>query len=484
MAEVQNTTQYLPELSHIIPESVDLVKVNPNNGTTFSPGSFVEFRLNPNSGAVLDNSKCKLSCKFLAKPVAGIGDEAYNLFSSPSLQSAIERITITVGQNVIEDITNYNRCYSALSRVYTSDFQTESGGSLFDLYSGAGSQNERTASTGKLLNTASASPPVANAFELSIPLSLSSFFGPSSKFAFPIHAIKEPCFVRIFLSPSVNELLYSKKADGSIYAFGAGTSYTLSEVSLDVCQINYDFENMRKIKSLMEEETVYCVKQIQSTTANIDYSAQARVILPNMSYSCVNNIIFHYYYNSFSAGSDITIGASPGCGVFRNNLFINGVSLNSIQTGTNNSQNPYNSNSSFGASLIKLNRDMNMLFDTSTQLSIPVGALASTTIKPNYNNVNGVVGLGIPSVATNGINASTPIASPEPTGGFISGFDLKQALDGGDLKGMNLMGKQVVYSADQNNTIVDSVLRTVQAVANVSVKVYLNVKDGTMRVQY
>ena len=46
------------------------------------------------------------------------------------------------------------------------------------------------------------------------------------------------------------------------------------------------------------------------------------------------------------------------------------------------------------------------------------------------------------------------------------------------------MGKQVVYSADQNNTIVDSVLRTVQAVANVSVKVYLNVKDGTMRVQY
>ena len=30
MAEVQNTTQYLPELSHIIPESVDLIKINPN----------------------------------------------------------------------------------------------------------------------------------------------------------------------------------------------------------------------------------------------------------------------------------------------------------------------------------------------------------------------------------------------------------------------------------------------------------------------
>ena len=92
MAEVQNTTQYLPELSHIIPEKVDNIKINPNNGTTFTPGSHIEFRINANQGAVLDNSKCKLSLRLKAIPLAGVGGEDYNLFSSPSIQSAIERL--------------------------------------------------------------------------------------------------------------------------------------------------------------------------------------------------------------------------------------------------------------------------------------------------------------------------------------------------------------------------------------------------------
>ena len=125
-----------------------------------------------------------------------------------------------------------------------------------------------------------------------------------------------------------------------------------------------------------------------------------------------------------------------------------------------------------------------MVFDTATQICTMSGALTAGTIKGNYNNINATVGFAIPSSAVVGIALNTTATAPEPTGGFISGFDLTQALDGGDLKGMDLRGKQVVYSADQNNTISDATLRTVQAVANVSVKVYLNLRDGTMRVEY
>ena len=134
MSEVQNTTQYLPELQHVLPSSVEKVKISPNNGTTFSPGQYVEFRVNPNSGAVLDNSKCRVSCTFEATAVASTG--AYNLYTSPSFQSAIERLEIRVGQNVVENITHYNRAYACLSRVYSSIYQTANAGSLTDLYEG------------------------------------------------------------------------------------------------------------------------------------------------------------------------------------------------------------------------------------------------------------------------------------------------------------------------------------------------------------
>ena len=491
MSEVQNTTQYLPELQHVLPSSVEKVKISPNNGTTFLPGQYVEFRVNPNSGAVLDNSKCRVSCTFEAIPVASTG--AYNLYSSPSFQSAIEKLEIRVGQNLIEDITHYNRAYACLSRVYSSIYQTANAGSLTDLYEGHYFSNiGNQPSTGPLLNTgATANPPTTGAVDLCFDLSLSSLFGSGSKYAYPLHALKEPTFIRIYLSPSVNEVLYSRGVNATVN-FGAGTTWKISNVSLDVVQVNYDFDEMKHIKSMMNEVNEYCIDQVASSTANIGYSSNEKVIMPNCSYSSVNSMIYNFWYNSYSLGSDATIGNSPGCGVFRSTVFINGVPLSSIKTGTANNSNPINSNSSLGASVLKLNRPLNLLFDSNTQLISPNGLGGSTTAKGNYNNINGQVNFGIPADGTQ--KPIVPIGAsgsgvgdgdlPHPTGGCLIGFNLTTALDkDSQLKGRDLRGKQVVFDVDQSNTIVDSVLRTVQCVMNTSVKVILNVKEGSMRIE-
>ena len=490
MSEVQNTTQYLPELQHIQPSSVETVKISPNNGTTHKQGKFIEFRINPNSSSVLDNSRCKLTAKFNVQVFPNAGASVFNLFSSPGLQSVFDRMTVHVGQHVVEDIQDYNRCYAALSRVYTSIYQAGSSGSATDLYNDTQYQlTGNTAATGRLLSGATRTPPAGgriDTYDCCISLSLSSVFGPGSKFAWPTHVLREPTFVRLYLTPSINEVVYSCAANGAVSDFGAATNYYLTDVTLNVCQINYDQPELKQIKSMMpEDEVEYCVQQVVSSTSNIGYSSNERVILPNCSYSCVNNMIFNFWYNSYSAANLITMGNSPGCGLYRAMVYVDGVPLSAIKVGTSNSNEPFNSNSSLAASVLKLNRDLNMLFDSNTQLTALFGGQTAAKMVGNYNNINNSPLWATP--ATNSELPSRPASTADDAaaavGGCMVGFDLTQAIDeDSDIKGRDLQGKQVVFDCDQTNSIVNSTLRTVQCVMNISTKVYLDMKKGTMRV--
>ena len=489
MSEVQNTTQYLPELQHIQPRSVETVKISPNNGTKHKQGNYIEFRINPNSSSVLDNSRCKLSAKFNIQVFPTSGADDINTFSSPGLQSVFNRMTVHVGPNIVEDIQDYNRSYAVLSRVYTSIYQTGSSGSSTDLYNTTlYQQTGNTAATGRLLNIGSESPPAGGkvySYDCCISLSLSSVFGPGSKFAWPLHVLKEPTFVRLYLTPSVNEVAYSSLTAGPA-AFGAATNYYLTDVTLNVCQINYDQPELKQIKSMMpEEEVEYCVQQVVSSTSNIGYSSNERVIMPNCSYSCVNNMIFNFWYSDYSAGNLITMGNSPGCGLYRAMVYIDGVPLSAIKVGTSNSNEPFNSNSSLAASVLKLNRDLNMLFDSNTQLTALYGGETAASIVGNFNNINNSALWATPATGSELPTrpASTKSDAAAAVGGCMVGFDLTTAVDeDSDIKGRDLQGKQVVFDCDQTNSIVNSVLRTVQCVMNISTKVYLDMKQGTIRV--
>ena len=490
MSEVQNTTQYLPELQHIQPRSVETVKISPNNGTKHKQGNYIEFRINPNSSSVLDNSRCKLSATFNVEVFPNAGPTAFNTFSSPGLQSVFQRMTVHVGPHIVEDIQDYNRCYAVLSRVYTSIYQTGSSGSSTDLYNDTLFQaTGNTAATGRLLNASAESPPAGGkvyTYNCCISLSLSSVFGPGSKFAWPLHVLKEPTFVRLYLTPSIHEVVYSSASAGGVSNFGAATNYYLTDVTLNVCQINYDQPELKQIKSMMpEDEVEYCVQQVVSSTSNIGYSSNERVILPNCSYSCVNNMIFNFWYSDYSAANLITMGNSPGCGLYRAMVYVDGVPLSAIKVGTSNSNEPFNSNSSLAASVLKLNRDLNMLFDSNTQLTALFGGQTAAKIVGNFNNINNSPLWATPATGSELPTrpSSTADGTAAAVGGCMVGFDLTQAIDeDSDIKGRDLQGKQVVFDCDQTNSIVNSTLRTVQCVMNISTKVYLDMKKGTIRV--
>ena len=501
--EVERTVEYQPRNAHIEAVQTNTIKHTAINGTNFTKSSdFIEFRLN-NDGTFIDPTKTRLNCKFT--PVTSGGTTPYAVFTSPSIWSAFSRMEIRQGGNILEHCVDLNRMFSCLSKVYSSELQARSGGSLTDLYQATAYEITNAAAMGKRATDVSTTPSAWFTETISVPISLSNLIGPSATQALPLALMKEPLYVRFYITNNVEEVLYSHNGSSSdLNGYGTG-DFTLSDVSLEMCHIRYDSETMNKIKEGMPNELVWDGLQVISATNQIGYSNLERVILPNTSYSDVKNVIINQWYPVLSSSS-ATMGCSPLNGTYQAQLYLDGHPVRTRPVGSTESSAVVNSNAELSESVLSLNRPFSLLDDAKTQIAISyrqsVATLAGGVPITRYNFTNNNAGGGGGAVGSQ-VETYEITSSPVPSTtlfmdgiyplyhasqvyfGYV-GFDLQTNGDPSRArKGVDCRGKQMVYEARQNNSISAGTAPCIcQAILNVGVKYVLDRQSGVLRTEY
>ena len=493
MTDIERTVEYQPRNAHIESIQATKIKHTPLNGSTFDKNSdFIEFRIQPDNSWI-DSPKTKLHITFKPKDITA-GANAFGIYSSPSVNSVFTRLECRIGGNLIENVMDYNRIFTQYNKIYSSSIQNQTNGSIEDLYSPSSVIGTESSAIGIKLNTTNANPPAPASLigrTCSIPLSLSNLFGPSARKAFPLALCKQVLTIRLYITSSVEEVIYSNGNGGNKDTAYGSANFSLSNVSLEMSHIRYPQMSLDKIREGMPKEVVWDGVQTISSTSNIGYSSQERVILPNTSYSDVRNVVINQWYPTY-AGDQVTMGCSPLNGLYQSQLFLDGhpVSRNR-PVGSVFSNLPANSQSEIAASVISLNRPFRLYDDVNTQITISRSG-STTASKQNFNLLNGGEGgagvpFSIPAVSKPLISVFAP-ADDTPVAPYFGlvGFDLTNNGDPSrDNVGHDCRGRQMVYQARQTNTIPNTEPNCViQAILCVGVKYMLDRDAGIIRTIY
>ena len=500
-SSIPNNLEFQPRNKHIECSTATTQKHTPINGGSFTKlDNYVDFRIS-NDGTFLNPETCRFNCKFTID-MAGGSSTDFDVYSSASVNSVVRGLEIRQGSELIENIMDYNRIYDMYSKVYCSNNQLSTGGSLTDLClppSESGTWNtSQQATTGRQMNTSVAANPPATyeVVNISVPLSLSNILGPSSNVCYPLALLGEPLFVRILLNPNIEEIIHVYTNTGGTITstnYGPTSTYKLSDVSLSVEHIRYTPEVMNMITEGMPSELIYDGVQAISSTNSIGYANTERVILPNTSYQNVKNVLIQQFYPSLST-QNLNFGVSPLNGAFQSQLYIDGRNaVNNRNIGSTESSTPFNSNASYANSVLECNRPFLLCDDINCQLQ-PTKWVSATRVSYNFttNNIGGGIGANsfpsditstvIPVITDFAFETTKPA---NPYFGYV-GFNLEQNTDPSRAKvGINCKGRQMVYEVRQNNNISSSTTRcTIQAVLSVGVKYVLDRKTRTLRVIY
>jgi len=499
-SEIPRNLEFVPRNEHLKPSSCVKMKHNPLNGGSYNKNSgFIEFRLN-NDGTFLKNAY--LNCNFTVTMAAG-GTNNFDVFSSPSINSCIRSLEIRQGSELIENVQDYNRIFNVYSRVYSSNSQMETGGSSSDLFQpstvSGNWTTDQVASMGIKLNTSAAADPPGSYVtkKISVPLSLSNILGPSSHVAYPLALLGEPLFVRIHLTPNIEEVIHCYNTTAGVAvasSYGAASTYNLTDVNLEVDHVRYSPEQMKMILSNAPETLEYDGVQCISSLNTIGYSNRETVILPNTNYTDVRNVIINQWYPSLSSGQ-LNFGVSPLNGAFQSQLFLDGrVASNNRPIGSTDAVNVFNSNASYATSVLELNRPFKMADDTNTQLA-STRWVSATDARYNFTVNNIGSGLGQTSFPSDPCTSVVPAITDfvlgsigyaaSPYFGYV-GFDLRTGNDASRARvGVNCVGKQMSYEVRQSNTISSATTRcAIQGILSVGVKYVLDRRNKTLRTVY
>ena len=484
------------------------VKHPPNNGSTFEGGettgkfpSFCEWNLR--SDDFIDGSKTMLNATFQAVPTASAVASLYNAFSNGSLNCAIRRVEVlSPGGGVIELCDDWNRQFLMLSSVGTSVQQTGLSGSATDLYEdiSTGAQAVTGAATsggswaggrsvGVKLNATAANPPTCSKFHCSIPLSLSSIFGPNNSKFIPMCALDGPLILRVYWTPVWQEAFCTYEATIPANAAGGGSlsSFKLTDVSLSLNHIRYDPETYMRIKESIDAagSVEYDAVQYISSAADVSYASD-RVLLGNTSYRSVAAIYAARYYPVYAPS--YIFNCAPGNGERSAVFEVNGERVRGTPLTSGISSNLLTNVAPFAMSAIVCSRPAKDIHDCNSQLAPQV-----TSKSAGYTNLNDV------AVVPGTYAATLPPPSNEPTqlastlsnftttgkaidGYFwMTGFDLTE-VEGGtghNRRGRDMRGKQCVYVTDVTNNISAVQLCRLQCSLVVNCKIII--ENGTMR---
>jgi hypothetical protein len=508
---VEQINQQLEYLSGNQPlQALDsrFIKVTPANGGTFNKQSnMIEFRIPKMARSFIDGTQTKLNVTLEIKPVVKTAETvAYGCYATGSFQNAISRFEVLSSSGeVLENIINYNRNYYPLSQVYCSSNQLLGAGSIVDLYSTPADNNPGGQAGGTKLTDAT-DPAAGTAFTvekqtLSIPISLSSLFGPGANKAIPVGLMSEGLHCRLYLTTQVPEMYYSMAASTAtvpfVASYDATSDYSVTNVSMEIKALTYSRDGFSMIeKNIGRGMISWNANQFISNTANVAPNANnANVLLPNTNYRDVKAIILSTYYSDITANT-FTF-ASLQSGLYKYNVLVNGDTyFNGRSIGNNNTDNLNNSRAEFVMNLLALQQNSSNYWEANSQIATQYRfGLEATSIAtaPNFTAYGGnlqtntgpstVPNCTIASLnggygtVSNGVNGS--VTPPYMYAGISC---LKSTDKSRRLVGTDLRGRQVVVNLERwttiPNTTKDDILHTCMTVG---VKFELDPKTGVIR---
>jgi len=484
---VNEQTQYQPANQPVQPQQSHAVRYNPVNGGVFSKNSeYIEFTIRPQHNTWLDGSKTTLNLKFQAKPNIGTGTTAMSIFSTRcGIQGAISQLVCTNSGNTLEFITSYNRSYALVNNMYASPSQLKSGPSIRDI-TGDGHFNiarQQSRLTGIRMSSSDTDSTdlTCDEYECSIPISLSSLFGPSARKCLPLAKLTEPINLRLYLTSNPVEVYYSKSGVNTATSYDVSASdYSITNVSLECHQVRFTDSVMSVIDAASGggDYHEWDADQLSSSLNNIVPSLQQdQILLSNTQFRDCKSIMNQTFYSTMT-GSTLTY-ASLQPGLYKYNVSCDGQYILNRDVGNNNLKELHNSVSLVVANLLSITRNATDIFEADCQLNnggVNVGRFQPYEQTAPYD-VNG------PSVDPTCLVsqfASKDLQAMDSdfyyTGvSTLTSKDMSRKLTGTDFK-----GKQIVVHLRRHNAVPSSsAVQIYHSVLHVGCKIIL--ENGQLR---
>ena len=485
---VNEQTEYQPANQPVQPEQSHSVKYNPVNGNSFTKNSqYIQFTIRPQARTWLDGSKTTLNLKFKALPNIGAGTTAMSIYSTRcGIQGAISRLVVTNSGNTLEDVSSYNRAYSLVNNMYASTSQLRSAPSVRDITASSYGVIQAGRQTGRRMSTevADSTTLTCKEYECSIPISLSSLFGPSSRKCLPLGKITEPIDVKIYLTSECPEVYYSKSGASAAAGYDTNLSdYQITSVSLECHQVRFS-ESVTDVVDAASgsgSNHEWDADQLSSSLNNITPSLnQDQILLSNTQYRDCKSIMNQTWYSELT-GSTITY-ASVQPGLYKYNVSCDGQFILSRDVGNNNLTELHNSDALIVANLLSITRNACDIFEADVQLnngayhvgrfnpyavSAPTGSFPATG--PNQT----------PTCLTTQFRGDA-IKPTDPdcyyTGiSTLTSKDMSRKLTGSDFK-----GKQIVVHVRRHNAVpTTSAKQIYHSVLHIGCKIIL--ENGELR---
>ena len=484
---VNEAVLYQPSNQPVQPQQSHSVRYNPVNGGVFSKNSeYIEFTIRPQHNTWLDGSKTTLNLKFQAKPSQGTGTDVMSIYSTRcGIQGAISQVVCTNSGNTLEFITSYNRSYALVNNMYASASQLRSAPSVRDITSD-GSDNAREQEerlTGVRMSTAAADSLdlTCNEYECSVPISLSSLFGPSARKCIPLAKLTEPINLRLYLTSNPVEVYYSKAGATTANSYDVSASdYKITNVSLECHQVRFTDSVMSVIDAASGggKYHEWDADQLSSSLNNIVPSlTQDQILLSNTQFKDCKSIMNQTWYSTMT-GSTMTY-ASLQPGLYKYNVSCDGQYILNRDVGNNNLKELYNSVALVAANLLSITRNATDLWEGSSQINN--GARNVGRFQPYDRSVpfsaNGSL-LDPTCLVSQFQGQSLQPIDPDfyYTGiSTLTSKDMSRKLTGTDFK-----GKQIVVHVRRHNAVPStSAVQIYHSVLHVGCKIIL--EDGQLR---
>ena len=507
---MNRSVQYQPQSAFIRPKSVELRQHTPASGAGpyvggSGGGEFIEWNIRGSD--FLNPAATRLCCDYTAKPATQTttATATYNIFAAMGgLASSIRQIEVLCGSDLLERVSDMGRQHVVLSNLSCNYQQLGMNASCFDLYednaqSDANSSDSGGRPNGKKLNSgAAAVNPVGQTFSCCIPLSLSSVFGGNSPYI-PLCFLDQPLTLRVYLTNNVQESYVGYAADrtGTVGP-PAGSTFELSNVSLQCQHISYDAPEYDKIRAEVAAKGVvlWDVVQYRSSTATCSYSSTDYCLLGDTSFRDVKQIYVNRWYPSLGPSS-VSMGCSPGNGIRSQNISIDGELVLGVDLGQGGDA--LGSSAEFAISAIaSAGRDAADINDINTCLQpqtplTQTGAAITQGRSWGFTPLNDVQIRPGAYVATVGVptNAPTALAATlAPLGNdnksidpyfYCSGYNLVETDDPTrHRRGRDLTGRQVIVESHQTNSITATEC-VQQAIMVIGAKMILDYNNKTLR---
>lgn len=495
---VIEATEYQPSNQYILPVECNGIKYNPVNGGNFKKGSMIEFCIRPQKDTWLTGAKTSLNFTFKAKPLANATVTTNMGIYSTHIGSAgcIRALRVTNGPNLLEEINHYNHSQSMLQNCFTSTPQMRSACTLFDgLLAGTSDSTNAGKATGKKISAATdtgsgTSGEAGNvpdltcaAVDVSIPISLSSLFGPAATKSIPLGMIDQPITIKIYLTNDLSEVYYSKSSTNVATNYDANTSdYEITNVSLECHQTRFS----ESVSSLFDnkKEHTWNIQQLESCTNNVDPSSQyEEVLLSNTQYKNVKSVMNQTWYSQSTPSTVIYASVMPG--LYQYNVSVNGMPISNHDVGNNILSSLENSSALFAANLLSIQRNSIDSWHSKSQL-MKYGSYVQGSFSPyNINTsttdffpANGPS--AIPTCLTSQF-IYTDADKPVDACAFYAGMSTLMSKDlSRELVGRDFRGKQITLQLRRFNAVSNtSAPQILHTLLHIGAKIHL--ERGLMR---